>query len=154
MYLPADCDPLKAKRDFAEALLRTPADPYRAARVVFPRHMQAVMFIVQEWVHDPYIKELQDQFIELNGAEYYLPSMVELAHEVYTTAIHANMTADKVKSFELYAKLRGFIDKPSNSNTNVNLNVDNRVLVIEKYSEAEVEASQARLLREAAEDVA
>lgn len=152
MYLPADTDPIAAKTLYAAELLRTPHDPFKAALKVFPHHMQACLWVMQAWVHDEFVLSEQRRLIEHFGPDHFLPTMQDLAHHVYATAVGASMTDDKIKAFELYAKIRGFINKPAEA-ANVNVNVSNKVLVIREYSEAEVEASQAKLLREAAEDV-
>lgn len=149
--LPADTNPIEAKAAFAAALLRYPHDPFKAATYVYPKHMQACLWIMQEWPHDPYVRELQAKLLDEHGADAFLPTQQELAHELYHTATKATMTDDKIKAFELYAKVRGFINKPAEP-ANVNVSLTNKVLVVREASEQDVRARQAQLMREAAED--
>lgn len=151
MYLPVETDPLEAKQLFAAALLRWPKDPWRAAQEVFPTDTRAALFIMQAWPHDGYVKASQQALIKEFGREHFLPSMEETAHEVFHLATVAHTVEDKLKSFELYAKMRGFIAKPAD-NANVNVNVSNKVLVIKEYAESTIIDSQAKLLAEMAED--
>lgn len=150
-YLPADVNPIEAKALFAAALLRYPHDPFKAATMVYPKHMQACLWVMQEWPHDPYVLETQAKLIEDHGQDAFLPTQQELAHELYHTATKATMTEDKLKAFELYAKVRGFINKPAEP-ANVNVSLTNKVLVVREASEGDVKARQAQLMRDMAED--
>lgn len=150
-YLPADINPLECKTNFAAALLRWPHEPFKAAILVFPKNMQAAMFIMQEWVHDDFVKDEQARLLDEHGADYFLPTQYELAHNVYALATGASVVEDRIKGFRLYAEIRGFISKAPV----VNNNVDNstKVLVMAPPDPEGVKLRQAKLLREAAEDV-
>lgn len=150
-YLPTDVNPIEAKALFAAALLRYPLDPFKAATMVYPKHMQACLWVMQEWPHDPYVQEIQGKLLDEHGPDAFLPTQQELAHELYNVAAKASLTEDKLKAFELYAKVRGFINKPAEP-ANVNVSLTNKVLVVRDSPELDVKARQAQLMREAAED--
>lgn len=149
-YLPADIDPLEMKTKFAEASLRYPTQPFKAATTVFPQHIQAALFVSQEWLHDEFVLAEKDRLLSENGPDHYLPSKYELAHEVFALATGTAIAEDKIKAFKLYAEIQGMISKaPVNNNV-----VDNsvRVLMVSPSDPVAVAARQAKLLRDMAED--
>lgn len=150
-YLPAEINPIEAKTAFAAALLRFPHDTFKAAMLVYPKHTQACLWIMQEWPHDEFVKAEQLRLLDLHGAEAFLPTQEELAHELYHLASKATVAKDKIEAFELFAKVRGFINKPAEP-ANVNVSLTNKVLVVREASEHDVKSRQAQLMREAAED--
>ena len=149
--LPSEINPIEAKAAFAAASLRYPHDLFKAATLVYPKHMQACLFIMQEWPHDPFVQQRQAELLDELGPDAFLPTQQELAHELYHTAAKATVTDDKLKAFELYAKVRGFINKPAEP-ANVNVSLTNKVLVVRESPEVDVKARQAQLMRDAAED--
>lgn len=148
--LPVDSNPVEAKTAFAAALLRYPHDAFKAALQVYPKNMGACLFIMQEWPLDDFVKKEQLRLLDEFGADAFLPTQQELAHELYHAATKANAVEDKIKAFELYAKVRGFINKPASPQVNVALT--NKVLVVQESTEDAVKKRQAQLMREAAED--
>jgi hypothetical protein len=153
MYLPTDIDVLACKRLFAEALLRSPHNPFDAARKVFPTNNQAAIFIMQNWQFDDYVKAYQAELLEEHGPDHFLPTMFDLAHEVWSTAQRATDTKERVDAFKLYADIRGFISKPGvNTSNNVENNYTQNVLIVNPVNEQELEEQQRRLMLEAAED--
>lgn len=149
-YLPPDIDPLIAKTAFAEAILRHPTQPFKAATMVFPQHIQAALFISQEWLHDEFVLTEKERLLEENGPDFYLPSKYDLAHEVYALAANARMPEDKIKAYELYAKIQGLIVKAPASNIAIDNSV--KVLMVSPSDPTAVAARQAKLLRDMAED--
>lgn len=149
-YLPPDIDPLAMKTKFAEASLRHPTQPFKAAMMVFPQHIQAAMFVSQEWLHDEFVLAEKDRLLAEHGPDHYLPSKYELAHEVYALASNAQVTEDKIKGFELYAKIQGLIAKAPT--TTINVDNSRKVLMVSPSDPVAVAARQAKLLRDMAED--
>jgi hypothetical protein len=153
IQFPDDCDFIKAKTQFAEALLRYPNEPFKAAYQVFPRHIQAQLYVSQEWIFDPFVIDEKARLLEENGPEHYLPSRYELAHDVYALASRTGAAEDKIKAYKLFAEIQGFIHKPNENNVNLTQNVQHNVLVIREYSDEDIAESQRKLLIEMAQDV-
>jgi len=151
-YLPVDINPLEAKTAFAAALLRHPHEHFKAATLVFPDNMQAALFIMQTWQHDPFVRDEKQRLLDEFGPDYFLPTQFELAHDVYALAGAAAAVEDRIKGFRLYAEIRGFISKAPV----VNNNVDNstKVLMVSPPDPEGVKKRQAQLLRDMAEDAA
>lgn len=153
-YLPDNIDPTLAKSEFAEALLRRPREPFEAARAVFPTNMQAALFVLQYWLHDEWVTLEKTRLLDEHGADAFLPTAYELAHEVWYTASKATNVKEKTDAFKLYADIRGFISKPNvvNNNNNGSTEITQNVLMIKDIDRAEFASRQRALMLEAAQD--
>jgi hypothetical protein len=152
-------DETELKRRFALELMRTPSEPFNAARRVFPGDITEAIFKAQSWPVDPdvqaFIKELTSRQPDDGGI---LPTKDHLARMLWDLATDTTKkvdTRDRLTAFKLYGELRGFIDK-SGAGTNVNITnaISNKVLVVKDFGsdddwEKKAKAQQAKLISEA-----
>lgn len=115
-------DETTLKQAFAAALLRSPNDPFRAALQVFGSDTGRALRASQQWVLDSEVVSCQVKLLEEYGEEQFLPDKLALARAVFELAQNPNKPTDeRLKAYELYGKIRGFIDRPAIVN-----NMDNR----------------------------
>lgn len=118
------------KRLFAEALLRAPNQPVVASRAVFPLDPGQAFLASTQWPHDPEVIDQQRQLLDRFGAKHFMPTKEQLAMIVLLSAEETGFNgtktheyADRLKAYELYAKVMGFIERPgvvTQNNTVVN----------------------------------
>lgn len=119
-------DPEKTR--FAELLLKTPDNPFKAAMGICGEDTGRALLVSSEWPDDPFVISEQKRLLDELGADHFLPTREELGRMVYQSAQDAKFEENKVKFLKLYADIRGFIAKPE---TNVTVqNTNNRVMVV------------------------
>lgn len=121
---------------FAVALLRTPDDPFKAACAVFGLDTGRALRASAEWVNDMYVLAKQAELLELHGEDFFMPTKLTLARRVFELAESANIDKkDKIKAYELYGNIMGFIAKQTAiaNVTNNNTVVSNRVMVVKDH---------------------
>ena len=103
-------DETAKKLEFAVELLRSPAEPFKAALAVYPEDTNKALKVANQWTSDPLViaevKRLKDEEGELS----FLPTKAELARQIWDNAATAVYKDDKAKLFKLYAEVMGFID--------------------------------------------
>lgn len=108
------------KAAFAIELLKTPADPFRAALAVFATNTNKALRVANEWPADPFViaevRRLKDEEGELS----FLPSKADLARSLWDRA-HSDRTCndDFTKMARLYAEIMDFVPKVSKLEANV-----------------------------------
>lgn len=111
------------KLAFAKALIANP-DPMIAAAEAFPNEPAIMALACSQWLNDAIVqKAINDHFDALPPSSRS-PGLDAIATEVLTLARKATATDDKLKSYRLWAELKGFITKGGS----VNINNDNRHL--------------------------
>lgn len=122
------------KEAFAAALLRSPDNPFKAALTVFGMDTGAALRAANEWIHDIYVISRCAELLEQFGEELFLPNKTALARRVFELAENpATDKKDKIKAYELYANIRGFIEKQT-AIANVTNNVThNRVMMYKDH---------------------
>ena len=114
---------------FAELLLKTPDNPFKAAMGVC-REAGEALLISQNWPDDEFVISEQKRLLVEFGDDHFLPTKEELARTVFEAAKEARFEENKVKFLKLYADIRGFIAKPE---TNVTVqNTNNRVMIVKE----------------------
>lgn len=107
-------DETSEKLAFAVELLRSPAEPFKAALAVFPNNTNKALKVANQWTADPVVmaevQRLKDEVGELS----FLPSKAELAKKLWDSANECVFKDDQAKMFKLYAEVMGFITKESN----------------------------------------
>ena len=141
------------KTYFAEFLLDTPDDPFKAALKVFPENINRALRVAKEWYRDPFVLS-EIKRIKTKGTDLEtLPTEADLAREIWDRAKLADSDDDAVKLFKLYAEVRGFINKPKDG-AKINLNVNPNVMVVkDKGDDSDWEARLRRQQRKMKGDV-
>ncbi|UCE07577.1 MAG: hypothetical protein JSW07_05965 [bacterium] len=124
---PVNENELKLK--FADALLRSPENPWVAAKEVTD-DVSLALQMSQLWVKDPIVVAQKEKLLSENGAKAFLPTKEDFAREVLVEARDAFDPDSKHKFYKLFGDSMGFIEKPS---TNVSLNtqnITNRVMMV------------------------
>lgn len=140
--------PQEQKQLFAEALLRAPNQPVVAARAVFPLDPGKAFIASTQWPHDAEVLAYQRQLLDRFGAKHFMPTKEQLAMIVLLSAEETNFSGskkheygDRLKAYELYAKILGFIERPG---INVQNNtMINNVMVVRDHGTNEDWASKA-----------
>lgn len=100
------------KLKFAAALLKE-SDPFKAAFSVIGDTGFALQ-VAKEWADDPIVRGEKIRLLDEGGPGIALPTKEEQARDIYAIATDAKVDDDiRLKAHELYAKVRGFIEKPS-----------------------------------------
>ena len=107
------------KLQYAEMLLHNPTNPYEVAQSLYPNDLGTCMWIVNFWVKDPIVTEKQKELLAEYGEEYFLPSKVDTARDIWNRAKACHDPDQYSKLMRLYADVRGFIEKAA-------INVDAR----------------------------
>jgi hypothetical protein len=103
------------KQAFAEALLRTPDDPFKAAFSVTTDNGLACQ-IATNWPKDREVAQFQVALIEEKGAKTFLPDKEQQARDVYKIAEAPNLDPEvKLKAHRLYAEIMGHIQDAKHS---------------------------------------
>lgn len=121
------------KERFAEALLRSPTDPFRAALAIFGNDTVSALKASNSWPSDLVVLQRQADLLEEYGPDEYLPTKAHVARRIYEVGDAATDPKDRLAAFKLYADIRGFMPKAENvNNTNITLN-QNRVMVVRDF---------------------
>ena len=110
-YSPTIENEAQLKREFAEGVLRNPSNPFAVAMELFPKSPSIALWVSQNWIKDPEIKERQKQLLEERGANHFLPSKVDLSWHIWERLQNCYDPADYAKLAKLYAEVQGMIDK-------------------------------------------
>ena len=107
-------DESELKKAFAGELLRTPADPFRAALAVFGANTNKALRVANEWPSDGFVIDEVKRLKVEQGELAFLPSKADLARAVWERA-HAKETEDDdfTKMARLYAEILDYIPKVS-----------------------------------------
>jgi len=121
---------LEHKRRFAELILKSPADPFPSALVIYPDNVQRAMHAAMNWPKDPEVLAIINELQGEQGEMGFLPSKADLGRLVWDMAKNPGLDVDdRIKAAKLYAEIRGFVEKaPVGPVVNIN---QNRVMVIE-----------------------
>ena len=116
---PADNE-AEQKTAFAVELLKSPADPFRAALAVFASNTNRALWIANHWPQDGFVKEEMRRLKEEEGELSFLPSKADLARSLWERA-HSERTSndDFTKMTRLYAEIMDFVPKVSKVEANV-----------------------------------
>ena len=138
------------KRKYAELLLKTPEDPFKAACVLFPTNTNKAVWVSDNWSLDEDVLAFQNELLTERDEESFLPSKSEFARKIWQKMNNTHVDVDDyTKLGRLYADVRGFIEKPQTTINNNTQNVANRVMVIsDKGTEDEWEAKLLKQQKE------
>jgi hypothetical protein len=119
----------KYKTAFAEALLRYPNDPGKAAFEAIPDVGTAVQ-AARNWVNDSFVRAEKIRLLEQSGLKAFLPTKEAQASDIYTIAKDVSVDFDvRLRAHRLYAEVMGHIEKPD---TSVKVNVLNQSVMVVK----------------------
>lgn len=104
----ADTDNLK--RSFAAAMLRTPHDPFAAAKTITPEYGKS-MFIAHHWRFDRLVLDTMADIQAKFGADASLPSHAEYALLIYNDLQSVSDHETKLKYYKLLGEVQGYIRK-------------------------------------------
>ncbi len=136
---------IEEKLKFAELLLKTPDEPFKAALALFPDDVSRALWVAAHWPADPDVKAAQEEALADSGSLSFLPSKAELARDIWqrmqgTKTVEGRLISpdadDYAKLAKLYAEVMNFIEKPSIT-TNVNNVIVPKVIEIPNYGTAE-----------------
>lgn len=125
-------DELALKHEFAEALLKLPNDPFRAACGVFGNDTVKALEVANRWPFDLVVLQRQAELLDKFGPEEFLPTKTDVARRIWNCGEAATDTKDKLAAYRLYAELRGFVPKGDAAGVNVTVN-NNRVMVVPAF---------------------
>ncbi len=108
------------KKQFAAAWLRMPDNPFAAAREV-ESHASKAAWIAQHWIEDETVLAEKARIVGALGPISKVPTKEEFAAEVYASANEAKNVTDKLKVYEFFAKLMGYVDNGKGDGVNVNI---------------------------------
>ena len=108
------------KAAFAVELLKTPADPFRAALAVFATNTNKALRVANEWPADSFVIAEVERLKEEKGELSFLPSKADLARSLWERAHTASTDNDDfTKMARLYAEIMDFVPKVSKIEANV-----------------------------------
>lgn len=135
---------------FAMALIKNPGDPYTAAFTVFPEHdISGAGDAAKRWPLDAFVLQEMER-LKTEGFNIENVDKDTQAYEVYKIACDKQVDVEfRLKAHELYAKIKGNIERPTINNGIINNS--NKVMVVRmpthndgsQYSEEEWEAQSA-----------
>jgi len=153
------------KAQFAEAILRAKEPEAEAFQIAWDLTSGDNNFaneISRDWLNDPEVRRIQQQLVEANGLESFLPSKYDVLKKLFKIADSTPSADDKIKALRTYSEIAGFIEKnPKVVNNNTNGNTTqvraNKVMLIPVSTSDDdwfekVKQQQANL-RKNAEDV-
>jgi hypothetical protein len=148
----SDSDVLKDA--FANALLRTPYDPFGAALSIFGNDTMKALQVSKEWTHDFYVLAKQAELLEQYGEDEFLPSKTVLARRIFELAETSRDAKDRLAAYRLYGELQGHIKKDGGTNVQFNNVTNNRVMVIKDHGndddwERKAQKHQTKLIEHA-----
>lgn len=118
----------RLKLAFGQALLRSPHDPYQAAREIEPTQTEGrAHWIVNNWMNDPVVvTAMQNRVADVGPAIAGLPSKEELALTIYREAALVNDKSTKLAYYRAVADVMGFIPRGGGANVNISNNILNQ----------------------------
>jgi hypothetical protein len=118
------------KTRFAEALLRTPDEPYNAAFAAIGDSGLALQ-AANLWARDPFVLSEKIRLCEEHGVKAFLPTKEDQAGALWKMANDKSVEPeDRLKAHRLYAELMGHIEKPSTQVTQV---VNQGVMIVKDH---------------------
>lgn len=111
------------KKQFAAAWVRQPDNAFAAAREV-EQHVGMAAYIAQQWIEDEQVLAFRADIIAERGPIAKVPTKEEFAVELYTVAREAKAVGDKLRAYEFFAKVMGYVDT-GRSEGGVNVNIMN-----------------------------
>lgn len=141
-----ETDALKLR--FAKAYARNPKDAYAAARTIEADYGKA-QHMASNWPSDPIVLEYLAEQSEVDPDK--LPTKDEFAAELLKQARETNSSAVKLDYMKLFATVMGYVEKPREATTNVNVAVVNKVMRVPRSrtddeARERIAANQARLI--------
>lgn len=138
------------KKRFAIEWAKEP-DPFKAASVIWPEDINAVLWVIKFWVVDPAVNAAKDIYLKSVEAETALLDKDELSAKLLAFADETVLLSngqrqyvveakDRLKAFELYATVRGFIGKIDlNASTTHNVNNFMKVVFVKPEAKNVIE---------------
>lgn len=117
---------------FADAWLRYPSDPFKAALNIAKGDTLTALTILDRYQRDPEIYDIKAMLIDEFGEEEFLPTKEQMIRGVLDRAERAVEDSDYCRLMSLAFDARGMTSKSGGGNTNVVINnaTDNRTMHI------------------------
>lgn len=120
---------IELKTLFANAWLKTPRNPFEAANSICNGNGSQAVHMATMWVYDAEVLDIKKQLLTEHGEEYFLPSKVEMLHDILDRARTTHADDDFVKLMKLAADMRGMLSDKTSINVNNNV-VNNKVMMV------------------------
>ena len=118
------------KSQYAALLLKFPDDPFKAAKILFEPDWGKSLMVAREWPSDPFVIEQKKAILSEHGETSFLPTKSEIARELHAIARLENDTDYRLKAYELFSKIMGFIEKPGATFNNIS---QNNVMIVKDH---------------------
>lgn len=121
------------KEAFVKEWLRS-GDTFKAAHSVFPSDPGRAMRVSWDWPNDKEILEYRAELLIESGGVEGIPSKDELAREIYQFTTKIVNEELRLKGYELFAKVRGYVERPAVTNIdNRRVTMTNKVLIVKDH---------------------
>ena len=158
----AALDERDLKRRFALELLRTPNEPFNAARRVFPADTATAIFKSVAWPSDPEVLAFIAELTRVEPEQRLLPTKDQMARKIWDIATDTERKVDprdRLHGLRLFGEVMGYIEKPgaaaaAAAQVTINNSMSNKVMVIRDFGtdeewEAKAKEQQRKLIAEA-----
>ena len=101
------------KTAFAAELLKTPADPFRAALAVFPTNTNRALWVANYWPSDAFVTAEMGRLTGEHGELAFLPTKAEAARKAWDMAASEKFIDydDRIKALRLFSEICDYIPK-------------------------------------------
>lgn len=109
------------KEQFARLLIKYPDNVFYAAKLLFEPNISLCLQIARDWPKDELVISIKNRI--LIGADYkmLLASKADVAQDVHKIASNElTHTEYRLKGYELFAKMMGYVEKEGATINNVN----------------------------------
>jgi hypothetical protein len=120
---------------FAAELLKignNPNEAFKAALTIFPNDTSLALKAATHWINDPIVVAEKSRLSENVDEKEFLPTRSDLARRVWDKMQLTPFPDDFAKLAKLYGEIMGFIEKPQQNSTNVNI-VQNKVMIVKDH---------------------
>lgn len=125
----ASAETRRKKQQFAIALAKDPAEPWAAAKAVWPYNTGHAVYVLHNWPADPEIKAYVEAVHDVVGTISQLPTPDEYALFIWKLARETRDDEMRLKYLRLYAEARGHLKRPAGDESGVVVN-QNRVMIV------------------------
>ena len=108
------------KKEFAKLLIKNPDDPFKCAKLLFEPNMSLCFKVARHWPQDAEVVAFKNRQLIGGKYEMLMPTKSEIGMEVYAIAKNDKQTEYRLRSYELFCKMMGYVQKDGATINNVN----------------------------------
>jgi len=108
------------KVQFAKLLIKYPDDPFKCAKLLFEPNLTLCLKVARQWPRDSEVVKFKNKILVGGKYDMLLPSKSEIASEVHSIAKNDAHTEHRLRGYELFCKMMGFVEKDGVTVNNVN----------------------------------